>query len=85
MPGVFGAAVNIHPRVFNIFVGADFVDYKRVMLDGGAQIFERPVSRSVYAGFGFNFARPRDVRMAEKEAKLERKLERKNNRAQKKL
>lgn len=85
MPGVFGAAVNIHPRVLNIFVGADFVDYKRVMMDSGAQIFTRPVSRSVYAGVGFNFARPREVRLAEKEAKLERKLERKNNRAQKKL
>lgn len=80
MPGVFGAAVNIHPRVFNIFVGADFVDYKRVMLDGGAQIFERPVSRSVYAGFGFNFARPHDVRMAEKEARFERKAARRERR-----
>lgn len=82
-PGVFGAAVNIHPRAINIFVGADFVDYRCAMLDNGARIFQRPVSRSVYAGVGFNFARPRDVRIADKEAKFQRKMERKAKRSSK--
>lgn len=77
-PGVFGAAINIHPRVLNIFAGIDFIDYKMISMSNGGVAFHRPVSHSVYAGVGFNFARPRLVRIAEKEAKLERKIERQN-------
>ena len=79
-PGVFGAAINIHPRVINIFAGIDFIDYNMITTSTGGYAFLRPVSHSVYAGVGFNFARPRLVRIAEKEAKLERQIKRQESR-----
>ena len=79
-PGVFGAAINIHPRVLNIFAGIDFIDYEMINTASGGVAFARPVSHSVYAGVGFNFARPRAVRLAEKEAKYERKAQRQERR-----
>ena len=75
-PGIFGAAINIHPRVLNIFAGIDFIDPQMINTQGGGIAFSRPVSHSVYAGVGFNFARPRAVRLAEKEAKYERRAQR---------
>lgn len=79
-PGVFGAAINIHPRAINIFVGMDFVDYKCAVMDNGARIFRRPTSRSIYAGVGFNFSRPKFMREDERAAKEARRLERKGRR-----
>ena len=71
--GIFGVALNIHPRAINIFVGADFIDTKSVKTSKGATIFLRPVSRSVYAGVGFNFTRPQHLRLASAQAKVERR------------
>lgn len=65
---VYGVALNIHPCVFNIFVGADFVDtqYGRF---GTIPVPRFQNSVNVYAGFGFNFARPKHVRAAVKAAR----------------
>ena len=71
--GIFGVALNIHPRAINIFVGADFIDTKSVKTSKGTTIFLRPVSRSVYAGVGFNFTRPQHLRLASAQAKVERR------------
>jgi hypothetical protein len=66
--------------VLNIFAGIDFIDYKMISMSNGGVAFHRPVSHSVYAGVGFNFARPRAVRLAEKEAKYERRAQRQERR-----
>lgn len=71
--GIFGVALNIHPRAVNIFVGADFIDTKSVKTPKGTTMFLRPVSRSVYAGVGFNFSRPQHLRLASAQAKAERR------------
>ncbi|MBO5831428.1 MAG: hypothetical protein J6R01_07480 [Alistipes sp.] len=75
-PGVFGAAINFHPRVLNIFVGADFIDYNMATMANGAFASYRPTSHSVYAGVSFSFTRSKAVRIAEKEAKEARKAKR---------
>lgn len=58
---VFGVALNFHPRGINIFVGADFFDYKFIREESGAYIFPRPMSHSIYAGVAFNLKRPRFI------------------------
>ena len=73
--GVLGAAINIHPRALNIFVGADFVD-TRYVTHGGITMPRYMNSINVYAGVGFNFARPAFIKKAEREAKEARKLKR---------
>lgn len=80
---IFGIAINIHPRVINIFVGADFVDYNIARSEGGAYLFQRPTSHSVYAGVGFNFARPKYIVKAEKEARKARREAREMRKAAK--
>ena len=74
---VWGLALNIHPRAINIFVGADFLSPTYVQNSKGAVIFEKTMSRSLYAGVGFNFMRPKHIRMASATAKAERKEQRK--------
>lgn len=69
---VYGAALNLHPRALNIFVGVDFFDTQY------GRYGEIPVPRyqnsvNVYAGIGFNFARPKFIRDAVKQARVERR------------
>jgi hypothetical protein len=71
--GIFGVALNVHARAVNLFVGADFVDFKSVSTSKGTVIFERPLSRSLYVGLGFNFSRPQHIRLASAEAKAARR------------
>lgn len=65
-PGVFGFALNIHPRVINIYAGVDFIDTQWVKGPklGGIQPPLPRYSKSVnaYVGVGFNFARPKYMR-----------------------
>ena len=68
--GVFGAALNIHPRVINIFVGADFID-TRYGLYGDIPVPKFQNSVNVYAGVGFNFGRPKFVRNDAKEQRAD--------------
>lgn len=77
--GVFGAAINIHPRVLNIFIGADFIDtqYGRY---GNIPVPRYQNSINVYAGVGFNFARPKFMREEQRAAKEARKLARQTKR-----
>lgn len=73
--GVIGAAINFHPRVLNIFVGADFIDtrygrYKNIPIPR----YQNSVN--IYAGVGFNFARPKFMRAEKIAEKAERKAAR---------
>lgn len=81
-PGVFGAAINIHPKSINLFVGLDYIGTKWVMWDDTIKIPYNMKSLNVYAGLGFNFGRPKYMRaeqIAKREArKQERKEARKN-------
>lgn len=70
-PGIFGAAINIHPRVINIFVGMDYIDTNlvgtgNIDLLGGRELLVSRYAKSfnIYAGIGFNFARPKYLRQA---------------------
>lgn len=65
-PGVFGFALNIHPRVINIYAGVDFIDTQWVKGPKFGDV-QPPLPRysksvSAYVGVGFNFARPKYVR-----------------------
>lgn len=77
--GVFGAAINIHPRVLNIFIGADFIDTQY------GKYGEIPIPRyqnsvNLYVGVGFNFARPKFMREEQIAAKEARRAARKAQR-----
>lgn len=76
--GVLGAAINIHPRALNIFIGADFIDTQY------GKFKNIPIPRyqnavNLYVGVGFNFARPKFVRQAEREECRERREARRMN------
>lgn len=62
-PGVFGFALNIHPSVINIFVGADYLDFNMVKYKN-IPIPRNMNSISLYAGIGFNFGRPKVTKEA---------------------
>lgn len=74
-PGVFGAAINIHPCGINIFAGMDYVATKYVgsglypfallAWDQELMIPRNAKSMNLYLGVGFNLARPKYVREAE--------------------
>lgn len=55
-PGVFGFALNIHPRAFNLFIGTDFIDYKYAKL-GDIPIPVNMKSMNMYVGLGFSLGR----------------------------
>ena len=76
--GVFGAAINIHPRALNIFIGADFIDTQYGMYKN-IPVPRYQNSINVYAGVGFNFARPKFMREEARAAKEARRLARKAN------
>lgn len=72
-PGIFGAALNIHPAVINIFLGVDFIDtrYVEIMPSTESDVFpysqtiylpHKATSANVYFGFAFNFGRPAHLR-----------------------
>ena len=65
-PGIFGVALNIHPRVLNIYAGLDFIDTKWVngpTIEGTQIPLPRYMkSINAYVGVGFNFARPKFLR-----------------------
>ena len=65
-PGVLGFALNIHPRVINLFVGLDYIDTRFGVYNtkaGKSIPFPKYMnSVNVYFGFGWNFARPKWMR-----------------------
>lgn len=71
-PGIFGAAINIHPAVINIFLGIDFIGSSYTDLTLGEScaplagktlyIPTGATSYNVYAGIGFNFGRPKHLK-----------------------
>ena len=69
-PGIFGLALNIHPRVINIYAGLDFIDTNWIngpTIEGMQIPLPRYMkSMNAYIGIGFNFARPKFVRDAKK-------------------
>lgn len=64
--GVLGFALNIHPRVLNIYAGLDFIDTSWVKgpTIGGVQppLPRYQKSLNAYVGLGFNFGRPKFMR-----------------------
>lgn len=74
--GIFGAALNIHPAGMNIFLGVDFIDMKYVRVSDYVKQTschqeyyiphfvkgQRATSINAYAGFAFNFGRPKHLR-----------------------
>ena len=83
-PGIFGAAINIHPSVLNIYVAADFIDPNFVL---GPEIPALGIENllisryaktiNLYAGVAFNFGRPKFIRQEAKALKAERREKRK--------
>lgn len=73
--GIFGAAINFHPALFNFYLGVDFIDTNYVnLLSGTDQILPFPrnaKSLNVYAGVAFNFARPKHLRPEKKKQRFE--------------
>lgn len=73
--GIFGAAINFHPALFNFYLGVDFIDSNYVnLLSGTDQILPFPrnaKSLNVYAGVAFNFARPKHLRPEKKKQRFE--------------
>ena len=72
-PGIFGAALNIHPAVVNIFLGVDFIGtrYVEILPSSDTEVFpmsetiyipRQLTSANVYFGFAFNFGRPDHLR-----------------------
>lgn len=65
-PGIFGAAVNIHPRAINIFFGMDYIGSRKNMTDFEPTTMSevdsmrspKATSYNFYVGVGFNFGRP---------------------------
>lgn len=65
-PGIFGAAVNIHPRAINIFFGMDYIGSRKNMTDFepttmseiDSMLSPKATSYNFYIGVGFNFGRP---------------------------
>ena len=76
-PGVFGAAINIHPRAINIFMGMDYIGarykatglhpFQFMAVDTQMMMPRSAKSFNLYIGIGFNLARPKWMRKAEKE------------------
>lgn len=68
--GIFGAAINFHPALFNFYLGVDFIDTNYVNLFGNSgsvlPIPRNAKSLNVYAGVAFNFARPKHLRPEKK-------------------
>lgn len=82
-PGVFGAAINIHPRAVNLYIAADFIDLNYVVGPeipalGGKDLLLSRYTKSVniYAGVGFNFARPTSKRFAAPDLQIKKRARR---------
>ena len=65
-PGIYGAAINIHPRAINLFLGFDYISGATgndlgttlVGLATGEDAYTKANSFNFYMGIGFNFGRP---------------------------
>ena len=79
-PGVFGAALNIHPAGLNIFVGMDYIDPNLVVGPkvGNTNLLLPRYQKSLnlYAGVGFNFGRPEFLKREAADAKAAAKAKR---------
>lgn len=67
-PGIFGFALNIHPRAINIYAGLDFIGTKWVngpAIEGVQIPLPRNMkSMNAYIGIGFNMGRPKFMKEA---------------------
>ena len=65
-PGIFGAAVNFHPGLINIFLGMDYISNTKnttdfeptTMSEIDTLLSPKATSYNLYVGVGFNFGRP---------------------------
>lgn len=56
-PGVFGFALNLHPKGLNLFIGADFIDLKFAKAGESLMIPVRQRSVNLNFGLGFSLGR----------------------------
>ena len=84
-PGIFGAALNFHAPLLNIYVGADYIDPNLVVgpTIAGMQtlMFRYGQSLNLYAGVALSFGRPKYMREEARELKAEYKAKRELRRA----
>ena len=65
-PGIYGAAINIHPRAINFFIGMDYIgdgnnttDFEPTTMSEIDRMFSpKATSYNFIIGVGFNFGRP---------------------------
>ena len=64
--GVFGAAINFHPAMINIYLGVDFIDtnYVKAYESAAFNVLLPYYAQSLnlYMGVGFNFGRPKHIK-----------------------
>lgn len=64
--GVYGAAINFHPAMLNIYLGVDFIDSNYVKAYESAAFTmllpRNAKSLNLYMGVGFNFGRPKHLK-----------------------
>lgn len=64
--GVFGAAINFHPALLNLYFGVDFIDSNWVKAFNDRLIIPRNAkSINLYMGAAFNFGRPKHLKGGE--------------------
>ncbi|MBO7188992.1 MAG: hypothetical protein J6V55_00230 [Alistipes sp.] len=64
--GVYGAAINFHPALINIYLGVDFIDSNYVGIGNvaGLDLYlpRNANSLNLYMGMAFNFGRPKHLK-----------------------
>lgn len=60
-PGVYGAAINIHPAIINFYIGVDYIDSNYVKA-GSFYLPRNAKSLNIYTGLAFNFGRPKHLK-----------------------
>ena len=72
-PGVYGAAINFHPVLLNIYLGVDFIDSNYIGLGEvfGQNLYIPRTAKSLnlYAGVALNFGRPKHLKANKKSNK----------------
>lgn len=70
--GVFGWALNIHPTGFNLFIGADFIDTRYVVMDN-ISLPKMMSSANFYVGLGFNLGKAKYMKSMQPREKRAKK------------
>jgi hypothetical protein len=72
---VLGWALNLHPPGFHLFLGADFIDTRYVVLSKTIPIPQYMKSANVYVGVGFNLGKAKYMPSMQGKSKRANRLE----------